>query len=561
MIDFGKDSILNNSTAIEQALDELDGVEKLTLTLNATDGLEKEIDYLKSKFEVQNVENATDIINNIPTLTITNPLKIPNKITLTASPKEVVLLESDNSKTVNFTAKVLNFYGDPISNATVTLKCSKLDYEQTKKTDVNGAVSFSYNATKGNLGIFTFKASSGSHSATLKITVTQDQPPSVKNIEKTLKTNDTITIKLSEFATDNDQSNLEIVDVKPDSNNLNWNTTTLTYTAPNEVTTESFNCTVQDSYGQKKTAVITFKVVENPAPEITLSKDNISVNEEDTYNVTVNATDDDGINQINATSSNSSVAEVEPSSSMDSSVTLKITGVKEGTAIITVTATDNLGASASKTINVTVNKKPPTPNSIEISPNGASLTTGEQKTFVVKVMSSLNEPVPNTTVSFTTTGGNINPATGTTNSTGEVEVTYTAPDTEGNYTITAKVGEIQQTINVVVKKGETIPDGAIKYTIKESDNVNDICYNQDNVTVYKVTDNANGITIAYIPVIHDPSNSSKTIIVKKNNEVILTISPDDSYNGEKFYIEDNGKVYSVKYDTNVPSDEIELTLD
>jgi ElaB/YqjD/DUF883 family membrane-anchored ribosome-binding protein len=445
--------------------DEIAKLTDLTEALNETiSALKQEIQHLKEQLQdkVDNVEeiineNATQVLeeNNAKTVNATDPTKIPNEVTLSVTPPSVTLPESETDpyQIVTFTVTVKNVEDHSISNASVTLKCDDLNYTNSSQTDEDGKATFTFNATKNHYGTYTFNATSDSKSGTATLIITKDPIPTANNYNATVKINGTLPIKVTDFASDNDNSTLKIIDVQPKSDNLNWTATEMTYNAPNEVTTETFNCTVQDSAGQNATATITINVVENPAPDITLSKTSVSVDQGKTTTVTVKATDEDGIKEITATSSNSSVATVELASSLSDSVTLTIKGISSGNANITVNATDNLGASSTKTIAVTVVEAPPTQYSVTISPNSTSLSTGNSTTFVVKVQDASGNPVENTSVTLSATGGTLNPSSGTTNSAGQVEVTYTAPASAGTYTITATAGGVSKTATVTVTGG------------------------------------------------------------------------------------------------------------
>jgi hypothetical protein len=83
---------------------------------------------------------------------------------------------------------------------------------------------------------------------------------------------------------------------------------------------------------------------------------------------------------------------------------------------------------------------------------------------------------------------------------------------------------------------------------------------KNDVTLSKVTDDANGLKIYFEPVSGNPSNSSTTITIKKDGNVIATLSPDDRYNGKTFYILYNNEVVQVTYDKDDADNEIIVNL-
>ncbi|MEM3488442.1 MAG: Ig-like domain-containing protein [Nitrososphaerota archaeon] len=123
-----------------------------------------------------------------------------------------------------------------------------------------------------------------------------------------------------------------------------------------------------------------------------------------------------------------------PANGQDSSV-LTVTvssSASTGTFTLRVTGT---GGSLTRSTDISVTISPTPSLSVQVSANPSSITTSQQSTITVTVTSG-GSPVSGASVSLTTTGGSLNPASGTTDSTGKFTSTFSSSST-GTFTITA----------------------------------------------------------------------------------------------------------------------------
>jgi PKD repeat protein len=78
-----------------------------------------------------------------------------------------------------------------------------------------------------------------------------------------------------------------------------------------------------------------------------------------------------------------------------------------------------------------------TPTIISVSPSSFELQSGQSRTLTATLMDNANNPLADKTITWTTTAGSLSSTSGTTNYSGQVSVTYTAPSYETTVTVTA----------------------------------------------------------------------------------------------------------------------------
>jgi PKD repeat protein len=110
------------------------------------------------------------------------------------------------------------------------------------------------------------------------------------------------------------------------------------------------------------------------------------------------------------------------------------------TYAVVLTVTDNGGASDAENKLITVTSvMPKVPTSLSISPSSFTIQNGSSTTLTATLKDNANNPLANKTISWSKTAGSLSATSGTTNSSGQVSVTYTAPTvtTQTSVTVTA----------------------------------------------------------------------------------------------------------------------------
>ncbi|MCD4845803.1 MAG: hypothetical protein K8R25_15085, partial [Methanosarcinales archaeon] len=401
-------------------------------------------------------------------------------ITVSANPSSIV---ANDTQLSTITSTVEDAYGNKVEDGTIinfqTNRTNNDTLSAFTDTTTNGVASITVKGNKA--GVSKITASNGSASDSVNVTmiagpsasITVSANPSSIVANNTQLSTITTTV---EDAYGNKVKDGTIINFQTNRTNDTLSASTNTTTnGMASITVKGNKAGVSKITASNGSASGSYYItmIAGPVDNIAVSANPSSIVANDTQLSTITSTVEDAygnkvedgtiINfQTNRTNNDTLSAFTDTTTNGVASITVK--GNKAGVSKITAS-----NGSASDSVNVTMIAGPPF---IVLNVSGMGQIGIENKylqdPFVFQINDENNNPVSNKNVDFTVIGGNnslASASTGTTNTSGQVNVTLQLGDTKGNYGIMCKINGTPTINNTIT--GTVIENGTISGTVTD----------------------------------------------------------------------------------------------